>query len=212
MSSCQRVARPIARSLRQAPTFQPVSFALGRNFSQSAARRDEGNTTTTTPPPSEPVSSPISTSAQSSQAQAPPKDDRNTVTGYWAERKLVKQGLPPIGSRRRRAAIKTSQNIPFEHLPYQCFQEARAVLQQDRMEKLKALQSTLASIKRLEETPADQSPDGEKKRNTRLTSLRKHVEELKILADINDPTVKRKFEDGLGELYCYAGVLKSIQN
>ncbi|KAK9774188.1 putative 54S ribosomal protein L35 [Seiridium cardinale] len=196
MSSCQRVARPITRSLRQTPTFHTSSFTLSRTFTQSAARRDEVTTATTTAPSAEPIPSPLSST---SEAQAPAQDVRDTVTNYWAERKLVKQGLPPIGSRRRRAAIKTSQNIPFEHLPYQCFQEARQILQEDRQEKLQALQSTLASIKRLEETPADQLPGGERKKNMRLTSLREHVEELKILADINDPVVKRKFEDGLGD-------------
>lgn len=124
----------------------------------------------------------------------------------------MKQGLPPIGSRRRRAAIKTSQNIPFEHLPYQCFQDARAVLQADRQEKLQALQSTLASIKRLEGTPADQLPGGERKKTMRLASLRKHVEELKILADINDPNVKRRFEDGLGESTCQPEVQWVVQD
>lgn len=209
MSSCQRVARPIARSLRQAPTFQSSSFALSRTFMQSAARKDEATTTTTTtPPPSEPIPNTVNTIAQSSESHAPPTDLRNTVTAYWAERKLVKKGLHPIGSRRRRAAIKTSENIPFEHLPYQCFQEARKVLQEDRQEKLQALQSTLASIKRLEETPADQLPGGERKKNMRLTSLREYVEELKILADINDPTVKRKFEDGLGESIASLRLLK----
>lgn len=108
-------------------------------------------------------------------------------------------GMPPVGSRRRRAAIKTSQNIPFELLPYQCFQEARKVLQEDRQEKLKALSTALAQARRLEETPADKLPGGERKKSMRLASMRKHIEELKILVDINDPTVKRRFEDGLGK-------------
>ncbi|ETS79908.1 hypothetical protein PFICI_07437 [Pestalotiopsis fici W106-1] len=200
MSSCQRVAGPITRSLRQAPAFQSSSFALSRTFTQSTARKDEVTTTTTTAPPaSEPIPTPSSTIAKSADSQAASQDARDTVTSYWGERKLVKQGLPPIGSRRRRAAIKTSPNIPFELLPYQCFQEARKILQEDRQEKLEALQSTLASMKRLEETPADKLPGGETKKNRRLASLRDYVEELKVLVDINDPIVKRKFEDGLGD-------------
>lgn len=125
--------------------------------------------------------------------------DRNTTTNLWAERKLVKRGRPPIGSRRRRAALQTSENIPFEELPYQCFQEARQILQEDRKEKIEAITKQMAKIKRLEDTPADQLPGGERKKDMRLTSMRKSVEELKVLADINDPIVKRKFEDGLGE-------------
>ncbi|KAI1849434.1 hypothetical protein JX265_008588 [Neoarthrinium moseri] len=200
MSSCQRVARPITRSLQQSHVSHISPFALGRAFSQSAARKDEVPPSTTSAPAAEPVPSPASTAASPSEPKAPSGVDRDTVTAYWAERRLIKQGTPPVGSRRRRAAIKTSENIPFEQLPYQAFQEARKILQEDRQEKLRALQSTLASIKKLEETPADQLPGGERKKNMRLTSLRAHVEELKILADINDPIVKRKFEDGLGDM------------
>lgn len=125
--------------------------------------------------------------------------DPNTTTAHWAERKLMRAGTPPVGSRRRRAALRTSPNVPFDQLPYQCFQEARKILQEDREEKLTALTKELAKIKRLEDTPADQIPGGQRKKDLRLTSLRKYVEELKILVDINDPVVKRRFEDGLGE-------------
>lgn len=126
--------------------------------------------------------------------------DRETTTAHWAERKLVRMGTPPVGSRRRRAAIRTSENVPFELLPYQCFQEARKILQEDRQEKIQAIAKELAKIKRLEETPADQVPGGEYRKNKRLASLKKWVEQLKILADVNDPVVKRKFEDGLGDM------------
>lgn len=73
------------------------------------------------------------------------------------------------------------------------------MLQEDRQEKLEALAKELAKIKRLEETPADQVPGGQRKKDIRLKSMKKYVEELKILIDINDPLVKRRFEDGLGE-------------
>lgn len=126
--------------------------------------------------------------------------DRETTTAPWAERKLVRMGTPPVGSRRRRAALRTSDNVPFEQLPYQCFQEARKVLQEDRQQKIQQIAKELAKIKRLEDRPVDQVPGGERKKNLRLASLRKHVEELKILADVNDPVVKRKFEDGLGDM------------
>ncbi|TQS38868.1 hypothetical protein Golomagni_00619 [Golovinomyces magnicellulatus] len=58
--------------------------------------------------------------------------DPNLVTSSREERQLMKLGISPIGSRRRRAAIKTSENIPFEKLPYLCFQEARKVLLDER--------------------------------------------------------------------------------
>ncbi|KAL7625060.1 mitochondrial 54S ribosomal protein YmL35 [Parahypoxylon ruwenzoriense] len=218
MSSCQRAARPLARSLRQDRFFlQGSASHISRSFSRTAPRRDEGPTT---PPPT-------AQTAQTAQAAPPPTPsttsmaqleaaaeasgqaryrmrerlmDRETTTAHWAESKLVRLGTPPIGSRRRRAALRTSENVPFEQLPYQCFQEARKILQDDRQEKVQAIAKEMAKIKRLEDTPADQVPGGEKMKNIRLKSLRRYLEELKILADVNDPVVKRKFEDGLGDM------------
>lgn len=103
----------------------------------------------------------------------------------------------PIGSRRRRAALKSSANIPFEQLPYQCFQEARKVLQADREEKLEMIAKERLRIKRLEAQDASIS-GGESQKQTRLDSLRRHLEYLKIQADINDPLIKKRFEDGEG--------------
>ncbi|KAI1496753.1 hypothetical protein F5X99DRAFT_399347 [Biscogniauxia marginata] len=207
MSSCQRVARPLAQSLRQERLLQNSTRL--RAFSTSAPRQDESSTTTsaTPPPPSSPPPAASTTPADQAQAASDASKkqrmqerllDRETTTAHWAERKLLRMGTPPVGSRRRRAALRTSQNLPFEQLPYQCFQEARRLLQEDRAEKLRAIAKELAKVRRLEDTPADQLPGGERRKNRRLESLRKYVEELKILADINDPVVKRKFEDGFG--------------
>ncbi|OTA94855.1 hypothetical protein M434DRAFT_394372 [Hypoxylon sp. CO27-5] len=202
MSSCQRVARPLVQSLRQERLIIQSTSHFSRSFSRSAPRQDDG-----------PTSPPTSSTTSTDRLEAAAKEeearkvrmkerllDRETTTAHWAERKLVRMGTPPIGSRRRRAAIRTSENVPFEQLPYQCFQEARKILQEDRQEKIQAIAKELAKIKRLEETPADQVPGGERKKNLRLASLRKYVEELKILADVNDPVVKRRFEDGLGDM------------
>ena len=136
--------------------------------------------------------------------------DRTTTTAHWAERRLVRMGTPPIGSRRRRAALRTSQNLPFEKLPYQCFQEARRILQEDRAEKLEAIQREMSKIRRLEDTPADKIQGGEARKQMRLTSLRKQLHEYKILADINDPIVKRRFEDGLGKRFPLLPSLSSL--
>lgn len=111
----------------------------------------------------------------------------------------MKQGKEPIGSRRRRAAVRQSPNIPFEQLPYHCFQEARKVLAEDRAEKLEELKETSVEIAKLEQRPATVYRAGEQFKQKRLESLRSHLEDLKIQADINDPAVKRKFEDGLGK-------------
>lgn len=125
--------------------------------------------------------------------------DPNTTTIRWAEEKLKKQGTPPIGSRRRRAAVRTTGSIPFEHLPYQCFQEARTVLQADRQLKLAAIQEKLEKIRRLEAMDPGTLPGGKVQKHHKLRGLRQELEKLKILADINDPLVKRRFEDGQGK-------------
>jgi large subunit ribosomal protein L35 len=105
--------------------------------------------------------------------------------------------MMPIGSRRRRAAMKSTANIPFEQLPYQCFQEARKVLAEDRTEKIKQIETQRARIARLVvQDPAVSGGEANKQR--RLDSMRTELERLKILADINDPMVKKKFEDGDG--------------
>ncbi len=104
----------------------------------------------------------------------------------------------PIGSRRRRAALKSSNNIPFEQLPYQCFQEARKMLQADRSEKLKKIEVTRARIERLNEQDRSPVPGGEVSKQRRLADMKEHLEGLKILADINDPLIKKRFEDGEG--------------
>ncbi|KAI1328005.1 phosphatidylethanolamine-binding protein [Xylariaceae sp. FL0255] len=212
MSGCQRVAsvRPILQTIQQHGLLTPTTAAsFARSFSNTSIRRDEVPTTTdgaTSIPPSPPTaaSSSISSMAQmeavSQQSSRQKFLDRTTATTLWAERTLVKAGTPPIGSRRRRAAIRTSQNIPFEQLPYQCFQEARKLLQEDRAEKIQQIAREQAKIKYLENTPVEKVNGGQRKKDKRLQSMKKYLEELKILADINDPLVKRKFEDGLGDM------------
>ena len=116
------------------------------------------------------------------------------------ERKLTAAGTPPIGSRRRRMAIAQSQGVPFDQLPFQCFQEARKVLIEDRLEKLKQIDTMRARMARLQDSKGDDlHRSGEPYKQKRLTSMRKELEHLKILADINDPNVKRRFEDKKGE-------------
>jgi len=105
----------------------------------------------------------------------------------------------PVGSRRRRAALKTSANIPFEQLPYQTFQEARKVLQADRAEKLELIAKERVRIANLiAQDPAISG--GERNKQNRLDSMRRHLEWLKIQADINDPMIKKRFEDGQGDM------------
>lgn len=91
----------------------------------------------------------------------------------------------------------TSPNIPFVELPYQCFQEARKFLQEDRNEKLEEIKKQRERIERLSDKVVVEESEKAKK-DHRLRSMRRTLEELKILADINDPMVKKTFEDGHG--------------
>ena len=127
----------------------------------------------------------------------PPLDPATTATSR-GEKALMKSGVLPIGSRRRRIATRTSDNIPFEQLPYHCFQEARKVLQADREEKLKLIQTERLRISNLLTKDPSTISGGEKQKQTRLESMRRHLEYLKIQADINDPLIKKRFEDGDG--------------
>jgi hypothetical protein len=94
-------------------------------------------------------------------------------------------------------ALQGTSNVPFEQLPYQCFQEARKILLADREEKLKQIEAERARIARLKEADPELS-GGELRKQNRLRSMSMTLEKLKILADINDPMVKKRFEDGLG--------------
>ncbi|KAK2672512.1 hypothetical protein RAB80_012591 [Fusarium oxysporum f. sp. vasinfectum] len=125
--------------------------------------------------------------------------DPNTVLPEF-EQQLMKAGKMPIGSRRRRMAIRSTGDLPFEHLPYQAFQEARKILAVDREEKLAEISKELEKVSRLEATSPEDIKGGQKMKDIKIKSLHKYVERLKILADANDPIVKKRFEDGTGDM------------
>jgi large subunit ribosomal protein L35 len=128
-----------------------------------------------------------------------PALDPETVHTYREEWLLTKAGTPPIGSRRRRVAMQQTSNIPFDALPYQCFQEARQILIADREQKLQQIERERARLLQLRGTDASQVSGGEAAKQLKIKSMEMHLEKLKILADSNDPNVKRRFEDGKGE-------------
>ena len=141
---------------------------------------------------------PIETLSPAPVPPPPPPLDPNSVTTPRMERRLVRTtGLQPIGSRRRRAALQSTANIPFEQLPYQCFQEARKVLLADREEKLKQIEEERKRIAKAQAVPAEKC-GGEYAKKGRIVRMQKYLEELKILADVNDPVIKKRFEDGDG--------------
>ena len=176
--------RPALRCLGRAQALGSGSIASSRSFRVTTSRQDEATVETTksdTPPP------------------RPSELDPNTVSNRLQERYLLRMtGLHPIGSRRRRAALKSSDHVPFEQMPYQCFQEARKVLQEDREEKIEKITEMRRRIARWQNIPADEF-GGEYVKKGKLVRMQKHLEELKILADINDPVIKKRFEDGMGK-------------
>jgi large subunit ribosomal protein L35 len=177
MSSCHKAAKPLSRCLQQAQGLYNSNAAV-RSFSTNSARCNEAV----------------------AEAAAVKLPNPLIATSKKSEKILMEHGVLPVGSRRRRAALQTSGNIPFEQLPYQCFQEARKILQADRAEKLKEIEVERERINRLVARDASEVPGGEVEKQNRLLGMRKYLEKLKILADINDPLIKKRFEDGEGML------------
>ncbi|KAK4242294.1 phosphatidylethanolamine-binding protein [Achaetomium macrosporum] len=200
MSRPQQVARPIVRSLRQVAgstitcSSRPITI---RQFSSTPSRKDETPTTSTTAEPSAETQKLAADAALLGQKKA---SQLTSMIKQGSEEQLSQFLSPQLGSRRRRAALATTGNVPFEQLPYQCFQEARKILAQDREEKVAKIIAENEKIKRLEATDASTFRGGEEYKQRRLASMRAYVERLKILADINDPMVKRRFEDGQGDM------------
>lgn len=177
MAHCERASRPLLQCLRSSYARNLTGLQVQARGFQSTAGAAE---------------------AQSEQTQLFHKNlDPELVSSPRLERRLMRQGTTPIGSRRRRAALQGSPNIPFEQLPYQCFQEARNVLLADRTEKLEEIEKMRQKIARVQALSTEEA-GGEQSRKSRLGAMQLHLEQLKINADINDPLVKRKFEDGQG--------------
>ncbi|RAH46405.1 mitochondrial 54S ribosomal protein mL38 [Aspergillus brunneoviolaceus CBS 621.78] len=182
MAHCERASKPLLQCLQKTYTkgLPGLQLQSTRAFQSTALAREEAQTETRSQP----------------FYKAP---DPATVSNPRLERKLLRQGVAPIGSRRRRVALQDSLNIPFEQLPYQCFQEARKILVADREEKLREITSMREKISRLEGLSTEQA-GGEQVKKSKLRAMELHLEHLKIQADINDPLVKKKFEDGLGDM------------
>ncbi|KAE8866649.1 hypothetical protein PTNB73_04743 [Pyrenophora teres f. teres] len=210
MASTPSIRQFIAcvRCVRQIPN----ANGTRRLLSTSAVAREEVQTQPANATPPSPPSNPKEGAAQNAAPEQVPEYmqkwgilDPQMVENKKQERRLLRrEHVQPVGSRRRRAvlrrsAIQKAVEIPFEQLPYQCFQEARKVLLEDRQEKIKEIEIQQLRIKNLMAQDASLS-GGEAAKNHRLRSMRKHLDELIVLADINDPVVKRKFEDGLGDM------------
>lgn len=200
------------RCVRQLPS----ANGTRRLLSTSAVAREELHTPSANATPPPPPSNPPEGAAQKAPAPAVPEYmqkwgtlDPQMVENKKQERRLLRrEHALPVGSRRRRAVLRRSAlqktpEIPFEQLPYQCFQEARKFLLEDRQEKIKEIETQQLRIKNLMAQDPSVS-GGPAAKEHRLRSMRKHLNELIILADINDPVVKKRFEDGQGRSHVVA--------
>ena len=113
------------------------------------------------------------------------------------EKREQELGHRLVGSRRLRASKLSVSNLPFEQLPYQCFQEARNVLRADRKEKIAQIVEERKRIRKAEALDPSEC-GGEAAKKGKIIAMYKHLERLKVLADINDPMIKKRFEDGKG--------------
>ncbi|KAF2710167.1 PEBP-like protein [Pleomassaria siparia CBS 279.74] len=190
-----------------------------RLFSTTPNAWEEVSTQPTTPaaavpPPPPPPAKDSPASETQTQAEPHSRDDLmkkwgtldpKLVENKRDERRLLRrEGLQPIGSRRRRAvlhrnSIRNTPEVPFEQLPYQCFQEARKILAEDRQEKIKAIETQTLRLNNLMAQDVGVS-GGKAAKEARIRSMQNRIDELVILADINDPLVKKNFEDGTGDM------------
>lgn len=76
---------------------------------------------------------------------------------------------------------------------------------EDRQEKIRQIETQQLRIQNLfEQDPAVSG--GLQAKEARLRSMKHYLDEMVILADINDPIVKKKFEDGQGGLFRHATI------
>jgi hypothetical protein len=210
MASVTPAARQFSTCLRCVRQLSGANGTPRRFLSSSAVAREEVQPQTSKPAPPAPppsddatLTSPKTSEVVEDYMKKWGTLDPQTVENKKQERRLLRrEHVQPVGSRRRRATLRRSGlkqavEVPFEQLPYQCFQEARKILLEDRQEKIKAIETQQSRIKNLMEQDVALS-GGQLAKETRLRSMRKYLNELVILADINDPAVKRKFEDGQG--------------
>ncbi|BCS19323.1 mitochondrial 54S ribosomal protein mL38 [Aspergillus puulaauensis] len=181
MAHCERASRPLIQCLQRSSMrgLSGLQLQTTRAFQTTVVAQEEAQT--------EAASQPFYKSP-----------DPSLVSSPRLERRLMRQGILPVGSRRRRAALQGASSVPIEQLPYQCFQEARKVLLSDREQKLEEITATSEKIAKIQALPAEER--AKNSTHSRIRALEIHLEKLKVLADINDPLVKKKFEDGQGDM------------
>lgn len=93
----------------------------------------------------------------------------------------------------KKGGVVITQTI--EKMPFQMYQLALEFINQDRKEKLQQIKKTQEKIKTTLSVP------GADPNSTRILSLKRYLERLRILADINNPRVKYNFENGISKFH-----------
>lgn len=163
--------RTIEPSLRA--LLQPQRYLSNtRSFATSALRLDEAGLESISTTPLAP----------------PPLLD--TDAARRDQQSTNKPGQSSASSRRLRGATRFSKIL---RQPYQCYQEALKIIQADREVKLKQIKLEQERIARVKAQDLSQTL-----RKKKLNAMEKHLEYLKVLTDINDPEIKRRFEERRG--------------
>lgn len=140
-----------------------------------------------------------STKSQSNSNSIPANFDLRYAHTKLQLRKAASTKTPLVGSLRYRWAKSTNQGIPFQQLPYQCFQDARAILAEHRDQILVKIENMREKIDRLAQKTVTTPGEINGKAHS-LKLMRRQLEQYKVEADMNDPLVKKKFEDGTGKI------------
>ena len=72
------------------------------------------------------------------------------------------------------------------------------MLAEDREEKIRKIEEERRRIAEVESKDASEL-GGEHVKKGKLVLMNKYLSQLKVLADVNDPMIKKRFEDGLGK-------------
>lgn len=96
----------------------------------------------------------------------------------------------------------------IETMPFQTYQFALNYIKKDREVKKSLIKESQKKIHNVEKKQAQTGAS----QSRRLSSLRRHLEYLKIQADINNPRVKYSFDQGIGELIMLSVLTEACTN
>lgn len=124
-----------------------------------------------------------------------------STAGISSQRTLRTQTIAPAAATptpSSNASETVAANLRMrriETMPFQTYQFALDYIKKDREVKESLIKESQKKIENIEKKQAQTGAN----QSRRLSSLRRHLEYLKIQADINNPRVKYSFDQGIGE-------------